>query len=99
MSGFNRGLLKVAIRILTTVVFVVIAILVPSFDRVMSLLGSVACFAICLILPLSFHLRMFGKTIPKKERMLNWILIVMCTVIAVVSTIFACLPRSLIESF
>ncbi|GAB7347775.1 hypothetical protein MBLNU459_g5319t1 [Dothideomycetes sp. NU459] len=93
VSGFNRGILKATIRIVITIVFVVFAILVPDFDRIMSLLGSVACFSICIILPLAFHLKIFGKEIPKSERIMNWTLIVISTIMAVVSTVFNFFPK------
>lgn len=96
MSGFNRGLLKAGIRLFTVLVFVAIAVVVPDFDRIMTLLGSVCCFTICIILPLAFHLKLFGKEIGKGEKWMNWILIVVCSIMAVVSTVFACLPKDLI---
>ncbi|KAI8940966.1 hypothetical protein NX059_002217 [Plenodomus lindquistii] len=96
MSGLNRGLFKVALRIGTLVVFVVIAIVFPSFDRIMTLLGSVACFSICIILPLAFHLKLFGKEISSGEKTMNWVLIVVSTIMAIVSTVFACIPKELI---
>lgn len=96
MSGFNRGILKAVIRIFTVLVFVGIAIVFPSFDRIMTLLGSVCCFTICIILPLAFHLKLFGKEIGRTEKIVNWVLIVVCSIMAVVSTVFACLPKELI---
>lgn len=96
MSGLNRGIAKISLRIGTIVAFVVIAILFPSFDRIMTLLGSVACFSICIILPLAFHLKLFGKDISSGEKALNWVLIVVSSIMAVVSTAFAFLPKELI---
>lgn len=96
MSGLNRGIFKITLRVVTIIVFVVIAIVFPSFDRIMTLLGSVACFSICIILPLAFHLKLFGKEISSGEKALNWGLIFLSTVMAVVSTVFACLPKELI---
>ncbi|KAF2128614.1 hypothetical protein P153DRAFT_432220 [Dothidotthia symphoricarpi CBS 119687] len=96
MSGFNRGLFKISLRIITIIVFIIIAIIFPSFDRIMTLLGSVACFSICIILPLAFHLKLFGKDIGRAEKTLNWVLIVISTFMAVVSTVFAFLPKELI---
>lgn len=93
MSGFNRGLLKAAIRIVITIVFVIFAILVPDFDRIMSLLGSVACFSICIILPLAFHLKIFGDKISKTEKIMNWALIVFSTILAVIATAFNFIPK------
>ncbi|KAL5121622.1 hypothetical protein ACEQ8H_000308 [Pleosporales sp. CAS-2024a] len=96
MTGLNRGIAKVSLRIGTIITFVVIAVLFPSFDRIMTLLGSVACFSICIILPLAFHLKLFGKDIGATEKTLNWLLIALSSLMAVVSTVFACLPKELI---
>ena len=96
MSGLNRGLFKIILRLATVVVFVFIAIIFPSFDRIMALLGSVACFSVCIILPVAFHLKLYGKDISRGEKMFNWTLIVVSTIMAVVSTVFACLPPELI---
>ncbi|KAF2823621.1 vacuolar amino acid transporter-like protein 1 [Ophiobolus disseminans] len=96
MSGLNRGIAKITLRVVTIIIFVIIAILFPSFDRIMTLLGSVACFSVCIILPLAFHLKLFGKEISKAEKTMNWVLIVVSTIMAVVSTVFACLPKELI---
>ena len=62
----------------------------------MTLLGSVACFSICIILPLAFHLKLFGKEISSGEKTMNWVLIVVSTLMAIVSTVFACLPKEMI---
>jgi vesicular inhibitory amino acid transporter len=96
MSGLSRGVLKITLRIVTIVIFVIIAIVFPSFDRIMTLLGSVACFSICIILPLAFHLKLFGKEISSGEKTMNWVLIVVSTIMAIISTVFACLPKEII---
>ncbi|KAF1971830.1 hypothetical protein BU23DRAFT_535997 [Bimuria novae-zelandiae CBS 107.79] len=96
MSGMSRGIFKFLLRIVVLAIFVLIAIVFPSFDRIMTLLGSVACFSICIILPLAFHLKLFGKDIGKGEKILNWALIVLSTIMAIVSTVFACLPKELV---
>lgn len=83
---------KVAIRLVTLVVFVYIAIIFPSFDRIMTLLGAVCCFSICIILPVAFHLKLFYNDIPPSEKALNWALIVVSSIMAIISTVFACLP-------
>ena len=91
-SGMSRGLLRVAIRVLTMVSFVAMAILFPFFDRVMALLGSAMCFTICVILPLLFHLRIFGRDISLRERVLDYALIAVSSVLAVVGTVWVFLP-------
>ena len=96
MSGMSRGIFKFTLRIVVIAVFVLIAIIFPSFDRIMALLGSVACFSICIILPLAFHLKLFWKEIGKAEKIMNWALIILSTIMAIISTIFALLPKELI---
>lgn len=96
MSGMNRGIFKFILRIVVIIIFVLIAIVFPSFDRIMTLLGSVACFSICIILPLAFHLKLFGRDLGKGEKIMNWTLIILSTIMAVVSTVFACIPKELI---
>ncbi|KAF2142712.1 uncharacterized protein K452DRAFT_226056 [Aplosporella prunicola CBS 121167] len=95
-NGFNRGLLKVGIRVATTIVFVLMAVALPSFDRIMTLMGAVACFTICIILPLAFNLKLFGKELGRGETAMNWVLIVVSSVMALVSTVAACLPKELL---
>lgn len=94
MSGLTRGILKLTVRILIPVVFVLLAIVLPEFDRVMSLLGAAACSSISFVLPLAFHLRIFGKELSVKQRFLDWTLIVFWTIIAIIGTVAACLPKS-----
>lgn len=95
LSGLSRGLLTIAIRAATTIVILVIAILCPSFDRVMALMGSAFCFTICVVLPVAFYLKLFGKDISMKERILDWFLIGICSILAVVGTIWAFLPKNM----
>ncbi len=96
LSSWTRGFLKVTIRIVVIIIFVVISILFPAFDSIMAFMGSALCFTICVILPLLFHLKLFGKEIGTTERALNYVLVVVCSVLATVGTIFAFLPKSVI---
>jgi len=96
LSGYTRGILKVIIRILVLVVFVIIAILFPAFDSIMAFMGSTLCFTICVVLPLLFYLKIFGKEIKVGERILAWFLIVVCSILALLGTVFAFLPKELI---
>ncbi|KAL8698126.1 MAG: hypothetical protein Q9224_001993 [Gallowayella concinna] len=92
LSVYSRGLLRGAIRIGITIITLIIAIFVPSFDTVMSLMGSVLCFSICIILPLAFYLRIFGTEISLKEKVLAWFMIVVSTGLGIVGTVWVCLP-------
>jgi vesicular inhibitory amino acid transporter len=96
LSAANK-LGRVVVRLSVAVLFVVLAIIFPSFDRIMTLLGAVCCFSICIILPVAFHLKLFGKELGPGETILNWSLAVVSTIMAIVSTIFACLPREMLN--
>lgn len=96
ISGSARGALKISIRIATIVVILLIAILIPSFDTIMAFAGSALTFTICVILPLAFYLKIFGKEIEWKERVLGWALILASLVMAVVGTVWVFLPKRLI---
>jgi vesicular inhibitory amino acid transporter len=96
-KGFGAKVAKVSIRIGVLALFVLIAMVFPSFDRIMTLLGAVCCFSICIMLPIGFHLKLFGQELGKTELVMNWVMLVTSTVMAVVSTVFACLPRDVLD--
>jgi vesicular inhibitory amino acid transporter len=96
LSNWTRGLFRVMIRIVVVIVFVIIAILFPDFDSIMAFMGSTLCFTICIILPLCFYLKIFGKEISAREKALDYFLIVICSILATVGTVFAFLPKEMI---
>ena len=63
----------------------------------MALMGSAMAFSICIILPLAFHLKLFGKELGTKEKVLNWFLIVVSSVMAVIGTVWVFLPKKMRE--
>ncbi|KAM0705361.1 hypothetical protein Q7P35_008151 [Cladosporium inversicolor] len=93
LSSLSRGILKVTVRILCVVTFVILAILVPDFDRIMSLMGAVACFTICIMLPAAFHLKLFGDSLTKAEKIRDWTLVIVSGTLAVISTAFNFVPK------
>jgi len=72
---------------------VFIAIVFPSFDRIMALMGSCLCFTICIILPIAFYLKIFGKEVSVRERIVDWLLLALSTAMALVGTVWAFLPK------
>lgn len=87
---------RASIGIMANVIQLGIAIIFPDFDSIMALMGSALCFTICIILPVSFYLRIFsteGKEIGLAERILDWSLLVVCSALAVLGTVFAVLPK------
>lgn len=83
---------KALIRVFVLVLIVFIAIVFPSFDRIMALMGSLLCFTICIILPLAFYLKIFGNEISLSERIFDWFLVIVSSVMAIVGTTWAFLP-------
>lgn len=96
LSGYTRGILKVVIRVVVIVIFVIISIIFPAFDSIMAFMGSTLCFTICVILPLMFYLKIFGKEVTLRERILCYFLITISSIMATVGTVFAFLPKSMI---
>jgi vesicular inhibitory amino acid transporter len=94
VSVYARGILRGVIRVSVIAVFVIIAIVFPAFDSIMAFMGSTLCFTICVILPLLFYLKLFGDKVGKAERVLDWSLIAVCSVLATIGTIWAFLPKT-----
>lgn len=90
-------MVRVVVRIFTVTLIVVLAIVFPSFDRIMAFLGSFLCFTICIILPLAFYLKIFGKEISRKERIVDWLLLILSSILAAIGTVWAFLPSDMIS--
>lgn len=90
-------MVRVVVRIFTVALIVVLAIVFPSFDRIMAFLGSFLCFTICIILPLAFYLKIFGKEISRKERIVDWLLLILSSILAAIGTVWAFLPSDMIS--
>ena len=75
------------------IIITVLAIFIPSFDIIMGLMGSAMCFSICIILPVAFYLKLFGQRISMRERILDWFLILICSIMGIMGTVWICLPR------
>lgn len=86
------------VRVLTVVVIVIMAVIFPSFDRIMALMGSCLCFTICVILPIAFYLRIFGKEISRRERILDWFILAVSSTLALVGTAWAFLPEDMVPA-
>jgi vesicular inhibitory amino acid transporter len=89
---------RAAIRLFVVVMIVILSIIFPAFDRIMAFMGSFLCFTICIIFPLAFYLKIFGKEISRGERILDWILLVISSILAAVGTVWAFLPREVLAN-
>ncbi|KAJ5081391.1 hypothetical protein NUU61_009655 [Penicillium alfredii] len=97
-TDMTRQVSQVIVRIFVVVMIVVLAVVFPAFDRIMAFLGSFLCFTICIIFPLAFYLKIFGKEISRRERILDWFLLVTSTILAAVGTVWAFLPQDMISA-
>ncbi|KAL9099193.1 MAG: hypothetical protein Q9163_005269 [Psora crenata] len=98
LPNYSRGFLRSAVRVITIVVIVLIAILVPSFDAIMALLGSAMSFSICIILPVAFHLKLFYKDIGRLEKVLHWFILIICSSMAITGTVWVFLPENVLHN-
>ncbi|KAF7544618.1 hypothetical protein G7Z17_g9795 [Cylindrodendrum hubeiense] len=92
MTQFTRGL----VRVFVVLLLLCISIAIPSFDSVCAFLGAALCTLISIILPISFHLKLFWRDIPVRERLVSWVLLVVFGIMGTLGTIWTFLPRHLI---
>jgi vesicular inhibitory amino acid transporter len=87
---------RASVGILANLAQLAFAIFFPDFDSLMALLGSLFCFTVCIILPVSFYLKIFsseGKEIGRTERLGCWALLLVSTALAILGTVFAIVPK------
>lgn len=77
---------KALVRIFTVLMFVIMSILFPDFDKIMSLVGSLLCTTICLILPLAFYLKLYHGKIGLFETIMDWVMLVVFSALAIIGT-------------
>ncbi|KAJ5885678.1 hypothetical protein N7504_011514 [Penicillium tannophilum] len=92
-----QDLIRALVRVFTVALIVVLSVIFPAFDRIMAFLGSFLCFSICIIFPLAFYLKIFGKEISRRERILDWFLLITSTILAAVGTVWVFLPHEMIS--
>ncbi|CAO3606986.1 unnamed protein product [Mucor fragilis] len=73
--------------ILTSAFIVVLAVLLPNFDQIMSLLGALFSFVISGIFPLMCHLKLFRRTMSATETALTYILLFIASSLAIMGTL------------
>ncbi|KAL0094250.1 transmembrane amino acid transporter protein-domain-containing protein [Phycomyces blakesleeanus] len=76
-------------KILVSMFIILLAFIIPGFDKVMSLLGAFFSFMISGIFPLICHLKLFGDSISPAERSLNYILIAIASSMALSGTLWS----------
>lgn len=93
---FFRQIIRTAARVAVVTVILFISIVFPAFDSVCAFLGAALCTLISVILPISFHLKLFWRDISVKERIISGILLVLFSFLGLVGTIWTFLPKHMI---
>ncbi|KOS16649.1 Vacuolar amino acid transporter 1 [Escovopsis weberi] len=91
-----RPLGRALIRVAVVCALLAIAILFPSFDSVCAFLGAALCSLISVVLPISFHLKLFWKEIPARERIASILLLAVFSVFGMIGTVWTFLPKTLV---
>ncbi len=66
-----------------------VAIFVPSFSVLCSLVGLVCTMYVSVVFPAAAHLKMFGNHLPLWEKLIDWIFIISGTGMAIVGTMYS----------
>lgn len=87
MASWRKPVVKTVGVFLTSAFIVVLAYLLPNFDKIMSLLGAFFSFVISGIFPMMCHLKLFGDSISRKEKFLTWTLITVAAIMGITGTL------------
>jgi hypothetical protein len=88
----RRTALKAFSRILVSSIVVFIAIKFPEFDKIMGFLGSFFSVIISAIFPCVCYLKLYGEMLKRKEYLLNVAIIITCSILSALGTIWAFMP-------
>lgn len=77
------------IKIVLIAASLFVAIFVPNFGFLCSLVGLICTMIVSVIFPAGAHLKMFGPHLPAWEKILDWIFIIGGTMMSIIGTIQA----------
>ncbi|KAG0146698.1 hypothetical protein CROQUDRAFT_657050 [Cronartium quercuum f. sp. fusiforme G11] len=89
---FTKAFGRLVARFSVTSLVVIVSIVMPDFDRVMSFLGAFAAFVICVILPVSAKLLLHNES-SQLEKGTDLMLLIVSIAMAAIGTIFSFLPN------
>ena len=85
-SAWRVRMITTTGTIVVSALIVVIAYLVPGFDKVMGLLGAFFAFMISAIFPLVCHLRLFQNSMSIWRKSMTYILVIVSVIMAATGT-------------
>jgi vesicular inhibitory amino acid transporter len=95
-SEFVKSCLRGLVRVVVVLILLGISILFPAFDSVCAFVGAALCSLISIILPILFYLKLYGKDVSVKERIVLLCLLALFSVLGLVGTVWTFLPKDLI---
>ncbi|KAI5950145.1 hypothetical protein KGF54_005293 [Candida jiufengensis] len=81
--NFLKTAAKFIIRVGVNLVFVVLAIAFPEFEKIIGILGASICFIICIILPCLFYVKLCNHQISETYKLFIWFVIIVSCILAV----------------
>ncbi|BFZ55305.1 hypothetical protein PYCC9005_002345 [Savitreella phatthalungensis] len=87
-SALGRSISRALIRVFVNALPVALGIYVPEFDRIMALLGSALCYAICVCLPIAFYLKIYREELSRLEKLGLWTIELIGITLAVTGTVW-----------
>jgi vesicular inhibitory amino acid transporter len=89
-------MIQIMFRTLLSSLVLVVSILFPGFERIISLLGSLFSFIVSVIFPIACYLKLFRPGMGVLERMILYTLLAASCAMALTGTIWALLPHDII---
>lgn len=93
-----RDVQRASVRVGVVLVLLAISIVFPSFDSVCAFLGAALCTLISVIFPIAFYLKLFWDDVPRSERAISWVIIVVFAILGVLGTACTFLPKSMVDA-
>lgn len=93
-----RAVKRAVVRVAVVLVLLAISIAFPAFDSVCAFLGAALCTLISIILPIAFYLKLFWDEIPRLERVVSGVIIVLFAIFGLVGTACTFLPKSMVDA-
>lgn len=83
----NSFIIKFLNRLFIVSIYFISSLIFTNFGKIMSFLGSSICFAICIIFPISFYLKIYFNELPLSSKVIYFFCIFISVLLATSGTI------------
>lgn len=84
---------KAFVRVFVVFMFVLMSVVFPDFERIIAFFGASLCVAICVVGPIGFYLKIYNGNISKYDLWINYFLLVVYIIFAIVGTAWCFIPH------